>query len=284
MIALDITPAEVESGALAPAHRDAAVSALREDGIVVLNDVIDTGHLETLRERMLADLRELLARRDAPFNWNVGNVQQDPPPFPPYLFRDVLVNEMVIAVTKALLGPGLRNSYYSGNTSLPGGQKQPVHVDVGQLWPNLETATPAFGVVVNVPLVDMDERNGSTEVWPGTHRDTTVSIQRGDIKVPEEVTARRREIAPPLQPSVRSGSVLIRDIRLWHRGMPNQTETPRPMIAMIHWIHWWHAGDPVHFPKGTEAFFEHPDLQTHARFVDGPIDHIHRNQAYEYAK
>jgi hypothetical protein len=284
MIAMDITPAEVEGGTLAPAHRDAAVSALREDGLVVLNDVIDTGHLETLRERMLADLREILARPDAPFNWNVGNVQQDPPPFPPYLFRDVLVNEMVIAVTKALLGPGLRNSYYSGNTSLPGGQKQPVHVDVGQLWPNLETATPAFGVVVNVPLVDMDERNGSTEVWPGTHRDTTVSIQRGDIKVPEEVTAQRREIAPPLQPSVRGGSVLIRDIRLWHRGMPNQTETPRPMIAMIHWVHWWHAGDPVLFPKGTEAFFEHPDLQTHARFVDGPIDHIHRNQAYDFEK
>jgi hypothetical protein len=53
---------------------------------------------------------------------------------------------------------------------------------------------------------------------------------------------------------------------------------------MIHWIHWWHAGDPVLFPKGTEAFFEHPDLQTHARFVDGPIDHIHRNQAYDYTK
>jgi hypothetical protein len=284
MIALDITPAEVESGTLALTHRDAAVSALREDGIVVLNDVIDTGHLETLRERMMADLRELLARPDAPFNWNVGNVQQDPPPFPPYLFRDVLVNDMVIAVTKALLGPGLRNSYYSGNTSLPGGQRQPVHVDVGQLWPNLATATPAFGVVVNVPLVDMDERNGSTEIWPGTHRDTTVSIQRGDIKVPEEVTAHRRETVPPLQPSVRGGSVLIRDIRLWHRGMPNQTETPRPMIAMIHWIHWWHEGGPVLFPKGTEAFFEHPDLQTHARFVDGPIDHIHRNQAYEYAR
>jgi hypothetical protein len=77
--------------------------------------------------------------------------------------------------------------------------------------------------------------------------------------------------------------VLIRDIRLWHRGMPNHTETPRPMIAMIHWVSWWSAGG-VAFPKGTESFFEHPELRTIARFVDGPIDYIHQSVAYEYEK
>jgi hypothetical protein len=256
MVALDVTPAEIESGRLAPAHREAAVSALREEGFVVLNDVIETSHLELLRERMLEDVRQILAREDAPFNFTTGNVQQDPPPFPPYLFRDVLLNDMVIDVTKALLGPGLRNGFYSGSTSLPGGQEQPVHVDLGQLWPNLAAATPAFGLVVNVPVVDMDARNGSTEIWPGTHDDTTVAIQDGDIKVPEEVVARRRAVAPPLQPSVRCGSVLIRDIRIWHRGMPNHTKTPRPLIAMIHWIHWWRPEHPILFPKGIEAFFE----------------------------
>src|SRR6185503_20481869 len=115
-------------------------AALRTDGFVVLNDVIDPAHLEVLRERMLEDIERILQREDAPFNFNSGNVQQQPPPFPPYLFRDVLVNDMVIAVTRAMLGPGVKNSYYSGNTALPGGTEQPVHPDVGQLWPNLETA------------------------------------------------------------------------------------------------------------------------------------------------
>jgi Phytanoyl-CoA dioxygenase (PhyH) len=284
MTALDITPAERESGKLTKEHLAAAARALREDGFVVLNDVIDVGHLEMLRGRMLEDLRQILARTDAPYNFNTGNVQQDPPPFPPYLFRDVLLNDFVIAVTKAMLGPGLKNSYYSGNTSLPGGEQQPVHPDVGQLWPDLEAATPAFGFVVNVPLVDMSPANGSTELWPGTHRDTTMCIQQGDIKVPEPALAKRRLITEPLQPSVRCGSALIRDIRLWHCGMPNHTDTPRPMIAMIHWISWWNDDEPVRFPRGTEPFFEHPDLKTNARFVDGPIDHIRHNQAYDFRK
>lgn len=261
----------------------AALRALRQDGVVVLEDVIDLAHLEMLRERMLADLPAILARTDAPYNFNAGNVQQDPPPFPPYLFRDVLLNEHVIAVTLALLGEGVKNSYYSGNTALPGGRQQPVHVDVGQLWPGLEHATPAFGVVVNVPVVDMTPENGSTELWPGTHLDTIVSVAEGDLKVPEEVVERRRARVPPVQPAVRCGSVLIRDIRLWHRGMPNHTDAPRPMIAMIHWIHWWSDAEPVPFPKGTESFFEHPHLRTNARFVEGPIDYLQHNEAYDFA-
>ncbi|HTE17238.1 MAG TPA: phytanoyl-CoA dioxygenase family protein, partial [Armatimonadota bacterium] len=241
-------------------------------------------HLALLRERMLDDLQAILERDDAPYNFNTGNVQQDPPPFPPYLFRDVLLNDAVVAVTKAMLGPGLKNSFYSGNTALPGGQKQPVHPDVGQLWPGLEAATPPFGFVVNVPLVDMTPANGSTELWPGTHLDTTVCVQDGDIKVPEAALARRRETRAPVQPSVRCGSALIRDNRLWHRGMPNLTETPRPMIAMIHWISWWSSAEPVPFPKGTEEFFRHPDLTTNAVFVDGPIDYVRHNQAYDFKK
>src|SRR6185312_16908566 len=102
-----------------------------------------------------------------PYNWNKGNVQQDPPPFPPYLFRDVLVNDLVIQVTKAILGKGVKSVFYSGNTAMPSESRQPVHADSGHLWPNLEVAHPPYQLVVNVPVVYMDARNGSTEIWPG---------------------------------------------------------------------------------------------------------------------
>ncbi len=197
----------------------------------------------------------------------------------------MLLNDMVIAVTKAMLGSGVKNAFYSGNTTVPGeAHKQPIHPDIGQLWPGLETAPPPFGLVVNVPVVDMTPANGSTEIWPGTHRDTTMCIQQGDIKVPPEALEARRSIAPPLQPTVRAGSVVIRDIRLWHGGMPNRTDTPRPMIAMIHWISWWNNAEPLLFPKGTEDFFQHPDLATHAHFVDESIDYIHHSVAYDFQK
>jgi ectoine hydroxylase-related dioxygenase (phytanoyl-CoA dioxygenase family) len=266
---------------LPPDRLAAAVEALRVDGFVVLPNVVDPAHLAALRERMLADLEQILARPDAPYNFNRNNVQQDPPPFPPYLFRDVLFNEGAVAVTRALLGPGLKNSYYSGNTALPGGQRQPPHPDVAQLWPGLPTATPPFGFVINVPVVAMDAANGSTELWPGTHHDTTYWVGDRSARVAAEHLARWRARRPPVQLAVPAGSLVVRDIRLWHAGMPNHTETPRPMIAMIHWVRWWGADQPVRFPKGTEAFFEHPDLRTHARFVDPPIDYLRHHEAYD---
>ncbi len=281
LIALDITPDEVRSGRISPEHLAAAATALREDGIVVLNDVIAPDHIAALRQKMLADLPAYLARTDAPFNFNTGNVQQEPPPFAPYLYKDVLMNEIVIAVTSELLGDGLHNGFYSGNTAVSGsGQRQPVHADVGQLWPNLAVAHPPFGLVVNVPVVDMSAENGSTEVWPGSHTDTTVCIQQGDIKLPPETVEARRAISPPLQPVVRAGSVVIRDLRLWHAGMPNLTDTPRPMIAMIHWVSWW-PGEKVKFPASEEAFFAHSILRTDTEYVDGPIDYIAHGGAYD---
>ncbi len=281
---LDFSAEEKADGKMAADKLTAACEALREDGFVVLNDVVATEPLEILREKMLEDVAAILARKDAPFNFHAGNVQQDPPPFPPYLFREVLLNELVIQVTKAMLGSGLKNNFYSGNTALPGDRMQPVHPDVGQLWPNLEIPTPPFGFVVNVPVVDMTPENGSTELWPGTHHDTTISSSRGDIKVPESALERWRELRPPVQPAVRCGGVLIRDIRLWHRGMPNRTSTPRPMIAMIHWISWWNDKERIAFPTATEPFFQHPDLKTNATFVDGPIDYLRNNAAYDFQK
>ncbi len=258
-----------------------AIEALRTDGIVVLEDAIDLEHIAILREKYLADVELLLNRKDKPFNWNPGNLQQDPPPFPPYLFRDVLVNDAVIAVTKGILGAGLKSAFYSGNTALPSPHRQPVHADSGQLWPHLKVAHPAYAIVVNVGLVEMSAENGVTEMWPGTHTDTSVIMQTGDIKVSPEALEARRAIEPPVQPTVKLGSVVLRDIRMWHAGMPNHTQNPRPMIAMIHFVSWWPTS-ALKFPTGTEDTFTHPDLITHAEFVETAVDYISAPGAYEY--
>ena len=234
-----ITPEELQSGQISAEHLSAATKAMREDGYVVLKDVVDKGHLDILRTKMLEDVAPILAREDAPFNFVSGNIQQDPPPFPPYLFRDVLVNDMVIAVTKEILGSGMKNAFYSGNTNLPGSTVQPVHTDSGNLWADLEYPHPAYAIVVNIPVVSMDEVNGSPEIWPGSHLDKTMHVHMESIKVPPELLDQRRLNFPPIQPTVELGSVLIRDMRLWHRGMQNHSDQPRPMIALIHHPYWW---------------------------------------------
>ncbi|GAA2092655.1 hypothetical protein GCM10009841_01740 [Microlunatus panaciterrae] len=283
MITIDVPEADRTAGQLSGDALREAVEALRIDGFVVLNDVVDLAHLDILHERMIADVRALQARSDAPYNWTAGNLQQDPPPFPPYLFDDVLLNPFVISVTSAVLGPRIKNVMYGGNTSLPSDQRQPVHADHAHLWPTsmLEGPHPAAQLVVNVATVDVSPENGATEIWPGTHRELGVGVG-DDIKIGPEALEARRAICPPMQPTVRRGSVLIRDIRLWHAGMPNHTTAPRPMIAMVHSSQWLATGNPLVFPTGTEPFFDHPILITAATFTDDPIDHIHAPRGHEY--
>ena len=282
MQTIEVSAEEVKTGIMSPENLAEAVEAIESDGFVVLGGVISSESIITLRDKMREDLARFIARDDAPFNFNQGNIQQDPPPFPPFLFQDVLLNKMVIAVTRAVLGQGVKNDFYSGNTAIKSEQRQPVHADSGQLFANLVEGTPPYGLVVNVPLVDFSPQNGSTEIWAGTHKDTSV-VMGQDIKVTPEMLEKWREKSQPFQPTIKAGSVLIRDIRLWHAGMPNRTDTPRTMIAMLHYIGWWKTGT-LKFPKGTEAFFADSELHTCAQFVEGDIDYVHAPGAYEYVK
>ena len=280
---INITAGEKEAGAISPEHLEQATNALEIDGYVILNGVVEVAHLEILHEKMKEDLKTILSRSDTPFQFTTSNVQQDPPPFPPFLFRDILVNPFVIAVTKSILGSGLKNTFYSGNTALPSQIRQPVHPDTGHLWPRMSVAHPAHMIVINVPVVDVSAQNGSTEIWPGTHLDISSHVHEGTIRVMQENIEARRAVCPPIQPTIKRGGVVIRDMRLWHAGMPNLTDEPRPMIAMIHQAGWLASGK-LTFAKGSEPFLEDSVLSTPADFVDMPIDYLGRHGAYDFKK
>ncbi|HVL40347.1 MAG TPA: phytanoyl-CoA dioxygenase family protein [Fimbriimonadaceae bacterium] len=282
MTRIRFSEAELRTGRADPEQVLRAVQAIDEDGFVALEGVVAREHIRLLRERMREDLPIILARKDVPFNFTRSNVQQDPPPLEPYLFKDVLLNEFVIAVTHAIMGDGVQNDFYSGNTALPSTpQRQPVHVDMGHLWPNMKVATPPYALVVNLTLGAVSAANGSTEIWPGTHRDTSVPLSAGDIKVDQDRLEAQRRARPPLQPELDEGTVLIRDMRLWHAGMPNPSNEPRFMLAMIHWVGWWPCGGRIKVPAAAKEFFEHPVLRTHAEFVEGEIPYLGNNTAYD---
>ncbi|HKI74576.1 MAG TPA: hypothetical protein VJ998_08030, partial [Pseudomonadales bacterium] len=65
MIRIAVTPAEMAQGALTADHLTAAVAAIAEDGMVVLENAIPHGPLDKLKVRMDADTRELQAFHDA---------------------------------------------------------------------------------------------------------------------------------------------------------------------------------------------------------------------------
>ena len=279
---ITISPEELADSKMSQTHLDQAVHAIRQDGYVILVDVVSHAHLDLLREKMDEDLRTLMTASVLPFQFVTGHLQQDPPPFTPYVFRDVVANPFIIQVSKQVLGEGVFNSFYSGNTNCPGSGVQPVHVDTGQLWRGLKMAHPAASLVVNIAPMDVTEHNGSVELWPGSHLDTSVALDDATIKVEERIVEARREIVPPVRGNTKKGSVLIRDMRLWHRGTPNHSDRPRQMIAMIHHIHWFRRNRRLKFNKGCEAAFENSQLDSNVEFTDEPIDYIFRNRPYDY--
>lgn len=278
-----LSPEELQTRTLSAENRALALSSLTNDGFVVLANAVNPEHLRFLQERMLDDIPSILARDDAPFNWVTGNLQQEAPPFEPYLFRDILVNDFVVALTKAALGPGQFCDFYSGNTAMPSEQRQPVHFDFGPLWPGQRADHPAHGLIVNIPVVDMSPENGAIELWPRSHT-VEIPLSLSGITLTEELLDRQRESSPPFQPTVALGGVLIRDVRLWHAGMPNKTQQPRPMLALIHWTAWYHSTARVTLPTGAAPYIAHPDLDFRATFTDAPIDHLQHGTAYDFKK
>ena len=150
--------------------------------------------------------------------------------------------------------------FCSGNTavSIPGAkpQRQPVHSDADFAHP-----THPFALVVNVPLITMTPENGSTEIWLGTHTFDQSSQEgahgdRASGRIQKPLLEKRREERSPSQPVVKKGSVVIRDLRLWHAGMPNHTDDVRVMLAMIHFAPWYRNTLMMEFGKDVKPILE----------------------------
>ena len=280
----EITPTATEhaAGRFEAAAVQHAIAALRNDGFLVINDIVEHDHLDRLRERMTGDLDTIRALPAVPHNFVWGNIQQNPPPDAGLVFRDVVANPFICQVTRELLGPGAFNDYLSGNTNVPGSGLQPVHVDDGQLWPDLQMAHPPARLVVNVALGDTTEENGAIELWAGTHLDPRMVIGK-DTKVPKELVAARRAVRGPVQGSTRKGSMLIRDMRLWHRGTPNRSAGTRFMIAMIHSVAWYRRTRRFELEEACAPVFAGCPIENAIPLVANPGNHLTGNDPYDYA-
>lgn len=260
---IQVTAVERQSGALSEAHKQEAIAAIEEDGFVILGGAVDSAVLDALKPKLDEDTAELLRRG----KWGGagavrGHLQQSMPRDAKYIFPEIVINPFIIGVTSAILGKGVHNHFYNGNTNMPGSEQQPLHRDMGHLWPGL--IHPTTSLVINVSPVDVDEGNGATQIWPGTHRIV-------DEPATEE---QRRAVRPPARAITSKGDAVLRDIRLWHRGMPNHGAAGRHMIGMVHSA-WFYLTN-VEVPVMADAVhsFEHDVLTTPTRIVDDDYDYL----------
>lgn len=208
------------------------VERLRINGWVVLEERLPSDLVDRMRQRF----DELLAERAAagPTNRGASRFQMVLPFEPP--FADPLLYEhpRVMEILEALMGPDLICTYFASDTPLPGSDYQRVHADTRLLFPEAQLSLPCYGAVLNVPLVDATEENGSLELWPGG---THMAPHRRDM---EELASRMVSA----RANMPAGSLLLRDLRVWHRGTPNRSSRSRPHVALVYNRPWYRFEQP----------------------------------------
>ncbi|MCY3858690.1 MAG: phytanoyl-CoA dioxygenase family protein [Gammaproteobacteria bacterium] len=255
------------------AESEAAVNALRECGFVILEEAVASEPLKVLRERMDRDTEELLAYCES-IGGNpreLGHLQQGPPVSKDYVFADIAMNGFVNRVCNRLFDHRPRLTFYNGNTNCPGSTMQRLHMDGRHATLEPDPVSPISSVVVDIPPGPMNKGNGAIEIWPGSH---LVRPPEGGPRVPEELEAKRRAIEGPIQAETCVGDVLIRDTRLWHRGVPNRSRRPRHMIALIVSDGRLPVGGKLDFQRGCEDALEGHSVDSNANYTDQPIDYL----------
>lgn len=268
---IKVSSEELTKRELSASHLRQAIDAIHEEGYIILGNIVSHNHLDLLNEKMTQDSHTIVSSDSDRWEGRraIGHLQQGAPPFAPYIFSDIVANPIVEHVSTTLLGEGAFNGFYNGNTNTPGSTQQNLHMDTSHLWPNLNPSHPTASVVVNIPMIDVTEERGAIELWPGTHLAGDVSRRLDEVT--EEA---QRKVRPPVRGTTQKGDVLIRDMRLWHRGTPNLSDTHRHMIALVHYVGWLHRGRTIRYVKGCEGAFKNSRVDPHATFLDEPHDYL----------
>lgn len=252
-----------------------AAAQLLEFGLAVVPSRVPSALIARLYEQVMADIEYISsgASREAQTP-SKGHMVTKLPARRDLLFREVLLDELVLSVCSALFGQWKRwrLETYQCNVNMPRSQDQGLHADMGQLWPGLPVPPPPQALIVNIPLVDVDQRNGAIEVWPCSHHNSRIWVG-GSQWVDDTSADVQRAIAEPLRLITPAGSLILRDGRLWHRGRSNPSPIPRPMIALVYVVPWIRMGlDPFPLPRGLD-FLSDSRIEFNADLVDGDCDY-----------
>jgi ectoine hydroxylase-related dioxygenase (phytanoyl-CoA dioxygenase family) len=217
-------------------------AAMDRDGTVAFDNLFPLSLLRRLRAEVLrrhgsGELRARGLVRDI-----AGRYTAVLPFEGPFLTPAFYAAPALRGMLAALLGADHCISSLEAVIALPDAYEQHQHIDgpvrfdrvVGRARRPYQgdlSGLPPYAVTLCVPLCDVDEDNGPTALWPGSHRTSLRPRPPGEAEIrrrfPEE------HMVGPF------GRTFYFDYRLFHCGRPNLTSEPRPVLMFVFTRSWF---------------------------------------------
>ena len=144
---------------------------------------------------------------------------------PPFDHSDLHQSPLLFPVLRSILKKGMTIQSFGIVSASSGIQRQHLHVDHSKLFREMHdfgSFLPSYAITLTIPLVDLNEKTGTTAIWPGSHRNAS--------NVPDDDENLSYEHA--VLPKAKAGDCLMWDFRTYHCGTPNLTDSDRPLLYM----------------------------------------------------
>ena len=213
---------------LTPAQARTHADEVRETSVTLLRGALPVETIEAWNAAFQPLLAQAIAREGADPNRGAHRYYVTLPFQGLWADAGVIDDDAIMAVVEELVGADGVMCQLASDTPCLGSAHQELHRDTQLLFPESGVETSPYQLAVNFPLVDVTGENGPMEYAPGTHMlskaDGMAKVASGEI--------------PLAKAYMNRGDVMIRDVRHIHRGTPNRTATPRPMVVIGYSRRW----------------------------------------------
>ncbi|BAZ29921.1 phytanoyl-CoA dioxygenase [Cylindrospermum sp. NIES-4074] len=148
----------------------------------------------------------------------------------PFANELVFANAVILSVIERVFFQEYVMVQLGVDVPIQGSDYQEIHRDYRPLFTD-HIVTPLYALAVNFPLVEVTAENGPFQMARGTHllprAEGLRKVASGEI--------------PMESFYMQLGDVMIRTPLALHRGSPNLTSQPRPMVVMGYAMHWLHT-------------------------------------------
>src|SRR5689334_15235640 len=191
--------AELAAGTLGSGTIEQASRTFRTDGAVIIENIVDIALIAAARREFLERYSSCLDGPEREETLVVGSrrllvtITLEPPFSDPRLFA----NPYLLPILGEALDSDFVLAAFGVVCSLSSAPAQPRHHDGGFLFSRLglDQALPTTAITVGIPLLEMNDVNGTTALWLGSHRDS------------------KRMAGEGVEPAVREGSCMLWDFR-----------------------------------------------------------------------